>query len=407
MPLYRYEALDPTGKTLRGLIEAESPTAARTKLRKDRVYPVEMAAERPGAADSGRGASLGFRSRPAPPAEVAAFTGQLATLLRAGMPVLRALEALTEQTESAALRTMLRQVRDSVSQGSSLADAFAPHAAFDALYVDLIRAGEATGTLDRSLESLGTMLQARQRLRRKIRSALAYPILMSLVGIGMLALMLTYVMPQVVPIFEDLGQRLPWPTRLLLGVTGAMQSGWMLALAAAAGAAGAVRVALRKAEARIRFDRLKLKLPVFGPLARKAAAARVANALGTLLRGGVPLLGALEAGSGIAGNEALKQRLLEAAAAVRKGSDLAGAVAGDPLFPAVLVHMIRVGEESGNLQDMLFQAAALFEEEVEAGVSALTSLLEPLLILVMGLVIGFMVLAILMPIFQINQASFG
>jgi general secretion pathway protein F len=407
MPLYRYEALDPAGKTLRGMVEAESPSAARAKLRKDRVFPVEMAPELPGAASRGRGAAGILPVRRIPAAEIAAFTGQLATLLRAGMPVVRALQALTEQTENPALRTMLAQVRDSVSQGSSLAEAFAAHTAFDALYVDLVRAGEATGSLDNSLTSLASMLASRQRLRRKVQSALAYPILMTLVGSGLLVIMLTYVLPQVVHIFDDLGQNLPWPTRLLLAGAGAFQSGWPLLLAAAVAVGAAAILGLRRPEVRLWLDRIKLKLPVFGPLARKAAMARVSSALGSLLRGGVPLLAALEAASGVAANAAIQRRLQEAAASVRKGTDLAGSLAGDPLIPPVAVHMIRVGEESGSLQDMLFQAAALFEEEVEASVSTLTSLLEPVLILGMGLVIGFMVLAILMPIFQLNQASFG
>ena len=337
----------------------------------------------------------------------ASFTGQLATLLRAGLPVVRALEALTEQSENPVLRTMLTQIRDSVSQGSSLAEAFRSHAAFDGLYVDLVRAGESTGSLDSSLASLAAMLANRLRLRRKVRGALAYPVLMTVVGSGLLVMMLTYVLPQVVHIFDDLGENLPWPTRLLLAASGTVQHGWAVALVLLAVAAVAARQALRRQDVRLSVDRWKLRVPVFGPLLRKAAVARVAGALATLLRGGVPLLAGLEASAGVAGNAALRKRLLDAAGSVRKGSDLAGALGGDSLIPPVAVHMIRVGEESGSLQDMLFQVASLFEEEVEANVSTLTSLLEPILILAMGVVIGFMVLAILMPIFQLNQASFG
>lgn len=406
MPLYRYEALDPGGRTLRGLVEAESPVAARAKLRKDRVYPVEMTAETPGASAN---ASTGFnlRARRVGAADVVSFTGQMATLLRAGMPVVRALEALTDQTTNPRFKTMLAQIRDSVSQGSTLADSFAAHSPFDGLYVPLVRAGESSGNLDASMAGLASMLGARERLRRKIRGALAYPALMTIVGTLMLALMLMYVLPQVVHIFDDLGQNLPWPTRILLATSSTLQWGWPILLIVLIGSALAFATALRRPEVRVAFDRLKLRAPVAGELSRKAAMARVAGALGTLLRGGVPLLEALASSGAVAGNAALEKTLESAADRVRKGSDLASALSGDPLVPTVAVHMIRVGEESGSLQDMLFEVARLFEEEVETSVTAMTSLLEPVLILVMGVVIGFMVLAILMPIFQLNQASFG
>jgi type II secretory pathway component PulF len=230
---------------------------------------------------------------------------------------------------------------------------------------------------------------------------------MTVVGTGMLALMLMYVLPQVVHIFDDLGQNLPWPTRLLLAASSGVQWGWPIGLILIVGGGLAFVTALRRPEVRISVDRLKLRAPLAGELSRKAAMARVAGALGTLLRGGVPLLEALGSSGAVAGNAALRRTLEAAAERVRKGSDLAGALQGDPLVPPVAVHMIRVGEESGSLQDMLFEVARLFEEEVETSVTALTSLLEPVLILVMGVVIGFMVLAILMPIFQLNQASFG
>jgi general secretion pathway protein F len=405
MPLYRYEALDPGGRTLRGLVEAESPVAARAKLRKDRVYPVEMTAETPGATAAAAGLRLSGRRIGA--AEVVNFTSQMSTLLKAGMPVVRALEALTDQTGNPRFKTTLAQIRDSVSQGSTLADSFAAHSVFDGLYVPLVRAGEASGSLDASMAGLAAMLGARERLRRKIRGALAYPALMTLVGTGMLALMLTYVLPQVVHIFDDLGQNLPWPTRLLLATSSAVQWGWPILLILIVGGSLAFVTALRRPEVRISVDRMKLRAPLAGDLSRKAAMARVAGALGTLLRGGVPLLEALGSSGAVSGNAALRKTLDGAAERVRKGSDLASALQGDPLVPPVAVHMIRVGEESGSLQDMLFEVARLFEEEVETSVTALTSLLEPVLILVMGVVIGFMVMAILMPIFQLNQASFG
>jgi general secretion pathway protein F len=409
MPLYRYMALDPAGRTLKGLIEAESPTAARARLRKQRIFPVEMLPEVPSAASGARGAlrSVSSPGRRIAPAEVVSLTSQLATLLRAGLPLVRALDALSEQGAGTRLATVVRQVRERVSEGSTLADALQPHGCFDALYVNLVRAGEATGSLDRSLAALAAMLAGRQRLRRKIQGALAYPLLMTAVGSVLLLVMLTYVLPQVVHIFDDVGAALPWPTRLLLAASAAVQAYWLVGLAALAAALAAASAALRRPELRLAADRLWLRVPLFGNLARMAATARVAAALGTLLRGGVPLLGALASAAGVADNKALERVLDEAAAAVRKGSDLAGPLGAEGLIPTVAVHMVRVGEESGSLEAMLFEVSAMFEDEVETSVAALTSVLEPLLILLMGMVIGFMVLAILMPIFQLNQVSLG
>ncbi len=405
MPFYRYEALSPTGRLTRGTQEADSAAAAREALRDRKLYPTRVEEERSDPAGAGRG-GLHFGRRVQLGALVNATT-QLGVLLRSGMPLTRCLEALGEQSEDRRLRKVLAQVRDQVSQGSSLSDALAMHPDFDGLYVNLVRAGESTGNLERSLEGLGKMLTTRQRLRRRIWGALAYPILMSLVGGGLLVVMLTFVLPQVVQLFDDTDQILPWPTRLLLGTADLLRNHWLgIALLAGFLVAGGI-LALRNEGVRLRVDGWKLRLPLFGGLLKKAATARIAGALGVLLRGGVPLLEALRASSGVAGNKVLEALLKESAERVRVGSPLAEPLSSGGLLPPVAIHMVRVGEESGSLDEMLLYVAELFEEEVETTVSALSSLLEPLMILVMGAIVGFMVLAILLPILSLNQGFTG
>jgi general secretion pathway protein F len=397
MAVFAYRGLTSDGRTVRGVVDADSARGARARLRRDGIFPTSIDEERD------RGATVRVAGGRVRPGDLALVSRQLGTLVGAGMPVVEALGAVSEQTERPAMARVLSHVRDAVTQGQSLADALAAHpSVFPSLYVGMVRAGEAAGALDLVLDRLAGYTESQARIRAKVRGALAYPVLMTVVSLGIVAFLLGFVVPRVTRIFAEQKQTLPFLTRLLLGISNAVADGWWLIVLALAAATAALLVSLRSPEGRLRLDRRLLTMPLVGPVATRIAVARFSRTLSTLLANGIPLLPALDVAGEVTGNAALTEAVGRARTAIREGQGLAGPLRESGLFPPLLLHMVAVGERSGELESMLDKAAAAYEQEIEGTLSTATAVLEPLLIVVMGGIVLFIVLAILLPIFEIN-----
>lgn len=399
MPAFRFEAAAASGKIERGIVDADGARHARTVLRERGLTPLEVAPLDERNAPSMR---IGGRLKTA---DLAIATRQLAALLQAGLPVGQALNAVIEQAEKASVRDRFGAIRSEVIGGQSLAEALGRFPRdFPQVYRALVAAGEHTGDLGGVMSKLADYVESRSALTQKILMAFTYPAIVTVVAILVVIGLLTYVVPQVVGVFRQSKQQLPMLTEILIAVSDFMRSwGWLLGLVIVA-AIAIVRVALaRSSELRMSWHRAQLRMPLFGRLFRGVNTARFASTLAILVGSGVPLLRALEAGAQTLTNQALANNVNDAIVRVREGTSLSRALAAQGLFPPVLVHLVASGEATGNLPAMLERAAAGQSQEVERRAVTMTSLLEPLLILVMGGVVLLIVLAVLLPIIEINQ----
>lgn len=401
MPIFQYEALNAAGKTIRGIIDADSPRTARIRLRGQGVYPTEIREEAVAGAKRGLSFSLFGRVRAK---DVALALRQLAALMEAGIPLISSLSALIEQLGNPSLRKILTQIRESVREGSSFADALSRHSqVFSNLFIGMVRAGEASGTLGLTLSRWADFSEHQVALHQRIRVALTYPVFMFIIGLGVLFFLMTFVVPTVTKIFSDLSQALPWPTLLLISVSNFLSSYWWVLVSAIIVLGLWLRKALRSESGALIWDRIKLKLPLAGDLHRKLAISRWSRTLGTLLNGGLPLLPALEISQGVVGNRLLSQALAKTRENIREGEEIAFSLKKIVLFPSMVLEMVSVGEKSGELAKMLEKAALTLENEVEADLRSLVSLLEPVMILIMGVGVGFIALSILLPILEMSQ----
>jgi general secretion pathway protein F len=403
VPVYEYRALNTSGRTVKGIVDADSSRAARLKLRRNGIFPTELHEEAEAQGDKREFDVLRFLRR-VKLQEVAITVRQLSTLLSAGLPLVESLTAIIEQVPNPALKKIVTQVRERVNEGSSLADAFAQHPRiFSSLFVNMTRAGERSGALEIVLERLADFTENQVAFRHKISAAMVYPILMTFVGIGVLGFLLGYVIPTVTQIFEDLKQTLPLPTLILMMASDALRRFWWVGVVVLALMLLGIDRYSRTEAGRLVLDRVKIKAPIFGPLALKVAIARFTRTLAILLRSGVPVLTSMDIVKNVVSNRVLEHVIEEARDNIREGQDIAPPLRRSQLFPPMATHMIAVGEKSGKLEDMLMRVADTFETDVETTVQGLTALIEPLMILLMGSVIGFIALSILLPIFQINQ----
>jgi len=342
-----------------------------------------------------------------PAAELAATTRQMATLLAAGLAIDDALATVVEQADQQLLSRTLARLREDVRQGEALHAALAKHpGVFPALYVSIVQVGEDSGTLDQAMHRLADFLEAQARIRARVQAALAYPVLMAVVGIGVLAFLFAFVVPKITRMLEEMGQALPWPTLLLIRLTDFLASYWWLLALLVAGAAVALSRYRQTEQGRLRLDRLQLKAPLFGQLLLLIITARLARTLATLLSNGVPLLKALGITRSLVSNRLLRQALEAATQRVQEGGSLAVALRESALFPPMLAQLTAAGEKSGQLEEMLYRVADSYEHQTDLSITGLLSLLEPVMILVMGCLVGFVVLAILLPIFEASQ-GFG
>jgi len=324
--------------------------------------------------------------------------------VRGGLPLITALNALIDQVGNETLSAVFTDVREKINEGASLAEALEGHTkVFSSLYVSMVRAGESSGALDIVLERLAEFLESQEELRGKILSALIYPFVMLIVGSAVVLFMVTYVIPQVRVIFEETQQALPLPTTILLATTGFLRHwGWAVLIAAGIGYYFFRRY-INTDEGRKRWDRFRITVPIFGNLSLVIATSRFARTLSTLLSSGVPLIRGLDIVEHVMGNVLLADAIRDARNAIAEGADFAGPLKTSGLFPPIVVHMVAVGEKTGELENMLSHLANAYDTEVEIRIRALTSLLEPVLLLVMGVVIGFVVVSVLLPIFQMTQ----
>lgn len=402
MPAYRYEAADATGRADRGVIEADSPRQARSQLRARGLTPISV--------DPLAGAGLAQRSssgmfvRRLNTQEQALFTRQLASLIVSGLPLDEALGALADQAERQYVHELLAGIRAEVMGGSSLSVALAQHPKdFPDIYRALVSAGEHSGHLGVVLERLATYIETRNQLTSKIRLAFTYPAIVTFVAFAIVIFLLSYVVPQVVSVFANTKQKLPTLTIVMLWLSDFVRNWWWAGLAVIAVITAIIRSLLKQPDIKLSWHRWLLTAPLVGKLIRGYNTARFASTLAILVSAGVPILRSLQAAGETLTNVALKANVDDATTRVREGASLARALAAQNQFPPVLVHLIRSGEATGNLPVMLERAATGEGQELERRTLFLTSLLEPLLILTMGVVVLLIVLAVLMPIIEINQ----
>lgn len=404
MAVYAFKGVDARGKSIKGVRDADNAKALRTVLKRDGILATEILEQSEAAKKAARDIDLGRMFRRVSQADVAIATRQLSVLIRSGVPLVEALSALIEQLDHPELKNAFTDTRNQVNEGSTLADALKAHPKiFQNLYVNMVAAGEASGTLEEVLGRLAEFLDEQTRLQSKVRGALAYPLVMAVVVILILFLMMSVVVPKVTSIFENFNQTLPWYTRVLIFVSDIFSNYWWLLAALLVGAIYWFRRWHSTEEGRKKWDLFVLDIPMFGPLLTMVAVARFARTLATLLASGVPVLTAMDITRNVLGNTELMRVVEDARASVREGEGIAKPLKEGGRFPPIVTHMIAVGERTGQLEEMLLHVADAYDQQIEVRVGALTSILEPLLIVVMGGVVGGIAFAILMPLLQLNE----
>ena len=411
MPVYAYKGVNQAGKPTKGTISADGVRAARAQMRAGGVYLTEISEASGGAAPaatgirtSGRGLNLQFElpSR-IPPIEIAMATRQLSTLVAAGVPLVGSLSALVEQTEHRALKGVFATVRDRVNEGSSLAEALVATGRFDNLYVSMIRAGEASGALDAVLARIADYLEDQVRLNNRVLSILTYPLFMLVFAGVVVGVMVTLVLPQITELLLSQNLELPWYTVAVIGFSDFLRGYWWLVLVALVLAVIGYRATYRTERGRAVLDRFWLSFPVIGRVIRHLAIARFTRTLGSLLASSVNIVQALTIAKHVANNSVFEQTADAARESILEGAALATPLRKSGEFPPLVTTMVDVGERSGDLQGMLIKVADTYEEQVEASVQRLTSLLEPVLILVMVGIVGIIIMAVLMPMLQMTE----
>ena len=396
---FQYKVRSKEGKLISGSLEGDSSALVAEKLRQMGFVPVAIVAS---AKSGGMGKSLSFGQGKMKVRDLAVFSRQFATMINSGLPLIRAIDILAEQTDSKLLAGSLKQVRSDIERGSSLSQAFGNHPkVFSRLYVAMVRSGEAGGVLDSVLMQLATTIEKQLALRRKVKSAMMYPIGVLSLVLLIVAAMLTFVVPKFSTLFASMGSQLPLPTQILVVLSGVIRNYWW---ALGAGIFGVVFVYKRwkvTPGGKAVLDRMALKAPVFGSIVHKSAIARFSRTLSVLLRSGVNILTSLEITAETVNNSVIEATLDDIRNGVRNGQPMSTPMATHSVFPPMVVQMLAVGEETGSVDDMLGRVAEFYEDEVEASVEGLTSLLEPLLMAFLGGTVGVMVVALYMPMFDI------
>jgi general secretion pathway protein F len=417
MAIYAWKGLSGGGKTVAGTRDSDGPKSLRQTLRKEGIFITEVRevvggkqsrqALATGGSSSGKGMrrEVDFKGmfERVKPQDVAVFTRQMATLLHAGIPLAEAMGALSEQSDNKKLQLILAGIRQKVNEGGSLADAMTAHPkVFPDLYTNMVRSGETAGNLDAVLIRLSDFMDAQIELRSKVSSAMAYPILMTIVGSLVLGFLMTVVVPPIAAIFADSGKALPWNTQLLVLIADIVGGYWWIVLPILIITVLLVRRWTHKPKGRAFLDRVKLRLILVGKLIRFIAVARFARTLATMLASGVPVLTALDIVKRVLNNTVLEKVVEDARVAIREGESIAATLKKSGQFPSMMCHMVAVGERSGQLEAMLENVASAYERDVSVEVGRLTSILAPLMIVVMAVGVGFIVFSILMPIIDMG-----
>jgi general secretion pathway protein F len=405
MPVYEYSGLSSSGKTQKGILDADSPVAARQKLRDSGIFPIEVKETLSKSKESLSGpvSIFGFL-KGVKPAEVSAITRQLSILLTAGLPLVKSLEALISQVTNPALKKVMAQIKDSVNQGNSLGFSMSQHPkVFSNFYINMVHSGEASGSLDIVLAHLAEFTEHQQALKGRFKAALVYPAFMSVIGTLILFFLITFIVPNITKVFIEMEHTLPLPTLVLIEVSNFLLSFWWAVFLAIFIGIVIIRHAKKRPKIHYIWDKLKLRIPIIGPINQKVALARFGRTLGSLLQSGVPLISALQIVGKIVDNLLIARVIDEAVDDIHEGKSLADTLSKSPWFPSIAVQMISVGEQSGEVEAMLNKIADTYEKEVESNIMAITSMLEPIMIMVMGAIVLFVVVSILLPIFEMNQ----
>ncbi len=405
MPVFEYRALDAKGKTVKGIVDADSEAQARSKLRSQGRYPVSIEVSRSKQNKSGSrgGQGVGLFGR-VKSEEISIMTRQLATLLGAGIPLVQCLDSLVAQTRNALLKKVIAQIKGSVNEGNTLTNALGEHPKlFSSIFINMVRAGEASGALDIVLERLADFGEKQEVLKGRLRAALVYPIFMAVIGSAILFILITYIVPNITQVFNEMDQVLPLPTLFLIGLSDFLKIYWWAFFIFLGIAFFGLRYLILKPSGRSFWDLFKLKMFIIGPVVQKVILARFSSTLGSLLQSGVGLMTSMQIVQTLVNNVHIAKVIDDAMAHIQKGQSMTDSLSESEWFPPMFVQMIAVGEQSGSLEIMLDKVAKAYEREVETAIMGMTSLIEPLMIAVMGLAVGFIVLSILLPIFEMNQ----
>ncbi len=408
MPIYEYKAIDTQGGTKSGIVDADTPREARNKLRADGIHVVEVQAieERKSGDKSSKGRS--FFIKKVNSADLAIVTRQFATLLGAGISVVDALKAMIDQVESKDFEKVLRDVREKVTQGDSLAEAMGRHPGFfNDLFVSMVKAGEASGQLDTILQRLAAYISRQNRLRSRISAALAYPTVMVIVGVLVVIVLMTFVVPKLTSLFSKVGKALPGITKALIAVSDFFRGWWWAMILLGVLVAMFLKVMRRTPDGRLRFDRGLMAIPVLGDLVRKTAISRFATTSATLLRSGIPVLETLKIVETVVQNAVLAQCLSKAHTAILEGSDISTPLMQSGVFPPMVSYMIATGEQSGQLESLLENISGAYDEEIDIATQRLTSVLEPVIIIFLAGAVLFVVSAIVIPLMQMGNLTRG
>ncbi len=408
MPVFSYKGIDAVGKKTAGIVDAENVKAARVKLRRMNVFPTDVVEGGSTGGSVAGSQKLGKLFQRVKVQDISNMTRQLSTLMSANIPLVDSLSALVDQVENPKLRNVLSQVRERVREGARLADALRAHPeVFNDLYINMIAAGEASGSLDVVLKRLAEFTEGQAKLRSKIVGALTYPIVMAFVGLALMGFLLVSVVPKITKIFEDSKATLPLPTQILVSTSHFLSSYWYLVILCIPFLVFALKKFKNSKKGTFIIDRFTLKAPIFGEMFRMIAISRFCRTLATMLASGVQLLSAMDIVKNIVQNSVLTQVIEDTKLSVKEGESIAEPLRRSGHFPPIVTQMIAIGEKTGELEMMLERVADSYEQQVDTKVSTLTTLLEPIMIVVMGAVVSFIVLSILFPILKLNQLAKG
>jgi len=407
MPPFEYQVKDRTGKDQIGVQEAPDVSALVTSLRSQGFIIIkinEVKKKKAFSVSKGPARKAG-KSGGVKLDDLVVFSRQMATLVGAGIPLIQALDILSEQVEKEKFRQILRDMHQQVQGGKSFSDAMAKHSrVFSALFINMVRAGEQSGSLEEILDRVATYLEKTSALQKKVKSALMYPSAVTVMAFLITFGMMTFIIPKFAEIFEGLGTELPTPTRVLIDISRFMQARWYLVFGGITLFFFGFNQIIRTPAGKLGWDSFQLRMPIFGPILLKVAVSKFSRTLATLVRSGVPILSSLEIVSRTSGNRRLEVIIVALMESVKKGDTISGPLGKSEVFPTMVVRMIAIGEETGELEEMLIKIADFYDAEVDAAVEGLTSLIEPLIIAFLGIVIGGIVVAMFLPILTMTSA---
>ncbi len=403
MPIFEYRGLNQSGKNMRGTIDAENLRSARAKLKKDGVFVVDLKDKGKEQAKnkkkSGSGKKISID-------ELSMMTRQLATLIKAKIPLVESLAAVSDQVENETLKEATADIKNMVNEGSTFYKALSKYPKlFDHIYITMCEAGEATGNLDVILVRLAEFKEAQNELSSKVKSAILYPAIMFIFTLAMLAVIFIFVIPKLTSIFESADMELPWYTLAVINFSGILVNYWFVILGVMIGGYVSFQSWKVSENGSKTYDALLLKIPVIGKMVRLVAVSRFTRTLATLLQGGVPMLSAMDIVSNVVGNHVLAEAIIQARDNISEGESIAGPLKRSEQFPPIVTHMINIGEKTGELENMLTQVSDSYDFQVKTQLSGLTALLEPVMIIMMGLVIGVIVFSIMLPMFDMANVG--